>query len=72
MKNIIIAKKKRRETGRKETANTENTTSVKRTNNSKLTMGCHCTRNEEISFKSYKNDLALNQVNEIISELNGK
>lgn len=35
-------------------------------------MGCHCTRNEEISFKSHKNDLALNQVNVIISELNGK
>lgn len=35
-------------------------------------MGCHCTRKEEISFKSYKNDLALNQVNVITSELNGK
>lgn len=35
-------------------------------------MGCHCVRKEEISFKSYKNDLALNQVNVITSELNGK
>lgn len=57
---------------REETANTENTTSVKCTNNSKLAMVCHSTRYEEISFKSYKNDLALNQVNVIISELNGK
>lgn len=75
MKNIITAtkKKKKKQGGRKQQIlRIENTSSVKCTNNSKFAMGCHCTRKEEISFKSYKNDLALNQVNVITSELNGK
>lgn len=46
--------------------------SMKCTTNSKLAMGCHCTHKEEISFKSYKNDLALNQVNVSTSQVNRK